>query len=171
MKQGGKRPGAGRPKGSGKYGDTTQVMRIPVCLAEQVRTYIQTSGYRLPLFSNKVSAGFPSPADDHIEAQLDLNSHLIKNPASTFLVRVSGESMKEVGIFPNDILIVDRSVTPCDGKIVIAAIDGELTVKRLRQKKDALYLMPENSAFKPIKVKEMQELNIWGVVTNVIHAL
>lgn len=170
MSYGGKRSGAGRPVGTGKYRDTTQVMRVPVGMIDQVHSYIETKGHQLPLFSNKVSAGFPSPADDHIEAQLDLNRHLIKNPASTFLVRVSGESMKDVGIFPNDILIVDRSIKPIDGKIVIAAIDGELTVKRLKKEKSAVYLMPENKDFKPIVITEMQDLNIWGVVTNVIHS-
>ncbi|EKD92416.1 MAG: hypothetical protein ACD_29C00022G0002 [uncultured bacterium] len=85
-------------------------------------------------------------------------------------MRVSGESMKDVGIFPNDILIVDRSINPIDGKIVIAAIDGELTVKRLKKEKSAVYLMPENKDFKPIVITEMQDLNIWGVVTNVIHS-
>lgn len=171
MTHGGQRKGAGRPKGSGKYQDATQVMRVPAGMVDQLMSYIQTKGYQLPLYSNKVSAGFPSPADDHIEVQLDLNAHLIKNPVSTFFVRVSGESMKDVGIFPNDILIVDRSINPVDGKIVIAAIDGELTVKRLKRKNGILYLMPENKEFKPIVIKEMQDVNIWGVVTNVIHAL
>ena len=90
---------------------------------------------------------------------------------SFITVRVCGESMKNAGIFPNDILVVDRSINPVDGKVVIAAVDGELTVKRLKQEKDALYLMPENPEFSPIAVREMQDLNIWGVVTNVIHAV
>lgn len=170
MTHGGKRSGAGRPKGSGKYQDETQVMRIPMSMVDHVVTYLESKGFLLPLFSNTVSAGFPSPADDHIETTLNLNSHLIKNPASTFLVRVSGESMKDAGIFPGDILIVDRSIDPVDGKIVIAAIDGELTVKRLRIKTDAVYLMPENKAFKPIVVGELQDLNIWGVVCHVIRS-
>ncbi|MCX7120966.1 MAG: translesion error-prone DNA polymerase V autoproteolytic subunit [Gammaproteobacteria bacterium] len=171
MVHGGKRSGAGRPKGSGQYQDSTQVMRIPKNMVDQVQSYVRTKGYQLPLYSNSVSAGFPSPADDHIEAQLDLNSHLVKNPASTFFVRVSGESMKDVGIFPNDILIVDRSINAVDGKIVIAVVDGELTVKRLKIEKGALFLMPENKDFNPIIVKELQDFSIWGVVTNVIHAL
>ena len=163
---GGKRRGAGRPAGAG-----TQVMRVPKGMIEQVMSYIQTKGHRFPLFSNKVSAGFPSPADDHIEQQLDLNEHLIHNPASTFFVRVAGESMINAGIFPDDILIVDRSITPVNGKIVIAVVDGELTVKRLKKEKDHVMLMPENPAFKPIVIKELQALSIWGVVTNVIHAV
>lgn len=171
MSHGGKRKGAGRPTGSGKYRDVTQVIRVPKGMVSSVIDYIESKGYRLPLFSHKVPAGFPSPADDHIEQQLDLNEHLIKNPPSTFFVRVAGESMKDVGIFPNDILIVDRSIEPIDGKIVIAVIDGELTVKRLKKQKGALFLMPENPDYKPIAVKELQDFSIWGVVTNVIHAL
>lgn len=171
MQHGGKRKGAGRPTGSGKYQHATRVMRIPENKAEEILSYIESNGYKFPLYSNSVSAGFPSPADDHIEQQLNLNEHLIKNPASTFFVRVSGESMKDVGIFPNDILIVDRSIKPVDGKIVIAVIDGELTVKRLKKEKNAIWLMPENPDFKPIAVKELQDFSIWGVVTNVIHAL
>lgn len=184
MQHGGKRKGAGRPAGSGKYQHATRVMRIPENKAEEILLYIgltpneadrfslkSTNEQRFPLYSNSVSAGFPSPADDHIEQQLNLNEHLIKNPASTFFVRVSGESMKDVGIFPNDILIVDRSIKPVDGKIVIAVIDGELTVKRLKKEKNGILLMPENPDFKPIAVKELQDFSIWGVVTNVIHAL
>ena len=168
---GGKRTGAGRPKGSGKYKDSTQVMRVPVGMLDQVTDYIESKGYQLPLYSSKVSAGFPSPADDHIEAQLDLNSYLVKNPSSTFFVRVAGESMKNAGIFPGDILIVDRSLNPTIGKVVIVALDGELTVKRLKKENGTLYLMPENPEYHPIAVGEMQDLNVWGVVTNVIHAL
>lgn len=163
---GGKRVGAGRPAGAG-----SQVMRVPKGMVDRVMSYVQTNGHRFPLFGNKVSAGFPSPADDHIEQQLDLNEHLIHNPVSTFFVRVSGESMKDVGIFPNDILIVDRSITPVNGKIVIAVVDGELTVKRLKTENGVLFLMPENPDFKPIAIKELQDVSIWGVVTNVIHAL
>lgn len=167
---GGKREGAGRPRGSGKYQGGTQVMRVPVGLLEEVTTLIQ-GGYCLPLYGSHVSAGFPSPADDHIEMQLDLNTHLIKHPASTFFVRASGESMKDAGIFTGDILIVDRSLDADDGKIVVVAIDGELTVKRIKKEKHALYFMPENPDFKPIAIKEMQDVHIWGIVTNVIHAL
>ena len=169
--RGGKRAGAGRPKGSGKYQDSTQVMRIPCSLANQVVSFVENKGYQLPLYSSHVSAGFPSPADDHIERQLDLNEHLIKNPASTFFVRASGESMKNAGIFSGDILVVDRSLKAVDGKVVIVAIDGELTVKRLKKDNHAIYFMPENPDFKPILIKELQDVHIWGVVTNVIHAL
>jgi DNA polymerase V len=86
---------------------------------------------KLPFFGSKVSAGFVSPADDHLESELDLNHHLIKHPAATFFVRAKGDSMQEAGIFENDILIVDRSLTPQNNDVVIAAVVGELTVKRL----------------------------------------
>src|SRR3990167_6074166 len=119
MKHGGKRPGAGRPTGTGKYKEKTQVMRIPISMRKAVIAFIEKKGHQLPLYTSHVSAGFPSPADDHSEASLDLNAHLVKNTASTFFVRVSGESMKEVGIFTGDILVVDRSLKPVDGKIVI----------------------------------------------------
>lgn len=168
---GGKRVGAGRPSGSGKYREKTAVMRIPESLVDKVLAYVAHKAHQLPLYSNKVSAGFPSPADDHIETQLDLNEYLIKHPASTFLVRVSGESMKNAGIFPGDILVVDRSLTPSDGRIVIVALDGELTVKRLKITVNRVVLLPDNPDYAPIEVRELQELNLWGVVTNVIHAL
>jgi DNA polymerase V len=168
---GGRRFGAGRPSGSGKYQEKTKVIRVPESMTRDINAYVENKGYQFPLYGSKVSAGFPSPADDHIEMQLDLNAYLIKHPSSTFFVRVSGESMKNAGIFPDDILLVDRSLTPTDGRVVIVALDGELTVKRLKITKNDVYLMPENPDYQPIKVNALQELNIWGVVTNVIHAL
>ena len=170
MGHGGSRSGAGRPKGQGRFGEETKAVRLPVSLIPSVLEYVQIK--QLPLYGSKVSAGFPSPADDHMEGMLDLNAHLIKHPAATFFVRASGHSMVNAGIHENDILIVDRSITPTHGKIVIAAMDGQLTVKRLHQTKGGkLWLMPENPDFKPIEVKEGSEVTIWGVVTNVVHAL
>jgi len=124
--------------------------------------------YELPLYSNKVSAGFPSPADDHLEMKLDLNSYLIKHPAATFFVRASGDSMVNAGIHSGDLLIVDKSIEPCDGKIVIAALDGELTVKRLYKRGGEIKLFAENAAYPPINITE-QDMVIWGVVSYVIH--
>lgn len=171
MSHGGARKGAGRPKGRGQYGESTKPIRLPVSLIQSVMKFVENKGYQLPLYGSKVPAGFPSPADDYIESQLDLNEHLIKHPAATFFVRASGHSMIEAGIHDNDILVVDRSVTPTNGKIVIAAIDGQLTVKRLQKQDDRLFLMPENPKFEPIEVKEGSEIYIWGVVTNVVHAV
>ena len=114
-------------------------------------------------------AGFPSPADDYIEGSLDLNHHLIKHPAATFFVRVSGESMINAGIYPGDILIVDRSLEAVDKKIVIAVLNGELTFKRLRIRCGNPVLEPENDTYKPIEITPDMAFEIWGVVTNVIH--
>lgn len=124
---------------------------------------------RIPLVSSHVKAGFPSPADDHMERSLDLNEHLVKNPASTFFVRVQGDSMRDAGISSGDILIVDRSVEAKDRQIVVAMLDGEFTVKRLRKRAGGVFLEAENNAYPPIEVGENQELVIWGAVTFVIH--
>jgi len=125
----------------------------------------------LPLFVGKVAAGFPSPADDYIEKNLDLNDLLVQKPAATFFVRAQGESMLGAGIHPNDILVVDRSIDPVPGKIVICALNGELTVKRLERNNEQWQLKAENPDYPDIVIFEALELVIWGVVTNVIHPL
>ncbi len=122
-----------------------------------------------PLYVGRVSAGFPSPADDYIEGQLDLNQHLIRHPAATFFVRVDGDSMIDAGIHPGDILIVDRALEPKDKNVVIANINGELTVKRIRIKYKKLLLMPENEKYPPIPIPADMDFQVWGVVTYVIH--
>lgn len=124
---------------------------------------------KCPLFVSKISAGFPSPADDFLDKNLDLNQHLIKHPAATFFVRVSGDSMTGAGINNNDILIVDRSLELADGKIIIAILNGELTVKRYRKINGESFLMAENPKYKPIEVGENKPFEVWGVVTSVIH--
>jgi DNA polymerase V len=169
--RGGARPGAGRPKGKGPYGEATKPVRIPVSQVDQVMNFIQKGYKPLPLFSCSVAAGAPVPADDHLEGSLDLNEHLIRHPQETFFVRVSGDSMIKAGIHEDDILVVDRSVEPRNGKIIIAAVEGELTVKRLNRSGGATMLMPENDAYAPIKVMDENSMVIWGVVTNVIHAV
>jgi DNA polymerase V len=125
----------------------------------------------LPLFLESVSAGFPSPADDYLENKLDLNQHLIKNPPATFFVRVTGDSMVDAGIYSGDILVVDRSLNPKDGNIVIAVINGELTVKRISMGKNKIFLLPENQKFKPIEITGEMSFEVWGVVTTVIHSV
>ncbi|OGT88945.1 MAG: DNA polymerase V [Gammaproteobacteria bacterium RIFOXYD12_FULL_61_37] len=169
MPRGGKRPGAGRPPGQGKFGEPTQPLRVPVSRIEAVRGFLENRSQALPLYASRVSAGFPSPADDYLEGTLDLNEHLVKHPAATFFVRVSGDSMLNAGIHPGDILVVDRSLTPVSGRIVIAALDGELTVKRFDQRNGRTRLLAENPAYAPIEIQDGNELHIWGVVTNVIH--
>ena len=123
----------------------------------------------LPLFSCGVSAGFPSPADDYISQKLDINDLLIRNPAATFFVRAAGDSMTGVGINDNDILVVDRSLEPVHGKIIIAAINGELTVKRLVKTDHCCRLVAENPNYPPIEVTEELSCVVWGIVTSVIH--
>ena len=125
----------------------------------------------LPLFSARVPAGFPSPADDYIDRALDLNEHLIRHPAATFFVRVSGDSMVDAGIHPGDILVVDRAEEPAHGKIIIAALNGELTVKRLSRSRGAVYLLPENPSYAPIEVTPETQFQVWGVVVHVIHTV
>ena len=124
-----------------------------------------------PLFLSGVSAGFPSPADDYLDRKLDLNEHLIKNPAATFFVRVAGDSMTAAGINNNDILVVDRSLEPNNNNIVIAVINGELTVKRLIKNSGRCHLIAENPDYPPLDIDEEMELEIWGVVTFAIHTL
>jgi DNA polymerase V len=123
----------------------------------------------LPLFSARVQAGFPSPADDHLERSIDLNEELIQHPAATFFVRVKGESMHDAGIQSGDILVVDRSLAPTDRKIVVAMIDGEFTVKRFRNQDGRIFLEAANDQFPKIEVSGDQELVVWGVVSFVIH--
>ena len=118
---------------------------------------------------DKVSAGFPSPATDYMENKLDLNEHLIKHPAATFIVKANGISMIEAGISSGDLLIVDRSVSPRNDNIVIASILGDLTVKKLQKKNQSFFLMSANKSYPSIEVKEEMECFIWGVVTYVIH--
>ncbi|PJD95946.1 MAG: DNA polymerase V [Parachlamydia sp.] len=171
MIKGGKRSGAGRPVGSGKFGEPTKAIRVPMSEFETIQRCIQNQFYRLPFYTHTVSAGFPSPAEDDKEDRLDLNELLIKHPSSTFFLRVSGSSMIKAGIHHQDILIVDRSLEPAHGKIVIASLNGELTVKRLECNGKQVTLVAENEAYAPIDITEEMDFRIWGVVTNVIHAV
>lgn len=171
MNHGGKRKGAGRPKGQGKYKEDTKPIRLPVSMIKSVLKYIHNKSFKIPLYGSKIAAGLPSPTDDHMEDHLDLNEYLIKNPASTFLVRATGNSMVNAGIHENDILVIDRSIPPTHGKIIVAAIDGQLTVKKLHVKKNELFLIPENPSYSPIRINEDNEICVWGVVTNVIHTI
>ena len=131
----------------------------------------QSTQCERPLFMVPVSAGFPSPAEDYIEGNLDLNKYLIKHPAATFFVKVTGSSMIDAGIHDGDILIVDRSIKPVNKKVVIAVVNGELTVRRIRVTKDRVVLISENKDYKPLQVNEEMGFEVWGVVTNVIHPL
>ena len=133
--------------------------------------FVRVRGCALPCYAARVAAGFPSPADDHMDGTLDLNEHLVANPTATFFVRASGTSMLGAGIHDGDLLIVDRSLTPRSGRIVVAAVDGELTVKRLRITPAGRWLVPESESHAPIPIAEETDVVIWGVVTNVVHAV
>jgi DNA polymerase V len=170
MTRGGKRPGAGRPKGTNLWGESTKALRIPESRVSEVIAFLEgQSVMAIPRYACKIQAGFPSPADDYIEAHLDLNTHLIKHPAATFFVTATGDSMTGAGIESGDLLIVDRSLPATHGKIVIAALDGELTVKRLSRDKQTLRLLPANARYSAIEITDERNLVIWGVVIYVIH--
>lgn len=121
-----------------------------------------------PLYLSRIAAGFPSPADDYVESALDLNAYMVRNPAATFMVKVSGDSMIGAGIADGDILVVDRSEDAVHGKIVVAVLDGEMTVKRLHIRKNVRMLLPENPKYCALHIESGQELQIWGVVTGVV---
>ena len=129
-----------------------------------------TKKFKIPLLTDSVSAGFPSPADDHTEENIDLNEHLISNPFSTFFLRVKGDSMINAGIKDKDLIIVDKSLIAKPGDIVIAMIDGEFTVKRLSIKNDELYLKAENHNYPDFRFKNHLNVQIWGVVIYSIHS-
>nr|WP_294863868.1 translesion error-prone DNA polymerase V autoproteolytic subunit [uncultured Pseudogulbenkiania sp.] len=189
MTQGGKRQGAGRKSAFG--GDKTVAMRVPEPLKPVLEAWLQEyrairavrelhvdefhsltselSDVSLPLFASRVPAGAPVAADDLKEADVDLNTHLVRRPASSFLVTVKGDSMINAGIHDGDMLVVDKSLEARHGKVVVAVINGELTVKRLEKTATGLRLLPENPDFAPIEVPEEASFFIWGVVTNVIH--
>ena len=171
MGRGGRRQGAGRKPGSGKFGEQSRPVRLPESMIAQVMRYVDCQGYQLPLYSCHVQAGFPSPADEHIETMLDLNEYLIQHPSSTFVVRATGDSMQGIGIFSGDLLVVDRSIEAQHGHIVIAVLDGQLTVKRLHQQPGDCQLLAENPDYPPIVMNEEQTLQIWGVVVHTIRSL
>jgi len=125
----------------------------------------------LPLISEGIRAGFPSPAMDFEDIRIDLNQYLIKNPSATFYGKVRGDSLRNAGIEEGDILIIDKSVEPADGKIAVCFLDGEFTAKRIRIRKNKIWLMPENEKYKPIEVTEENQFIIWGIVTYVIKPL
>lgn len=125
----------------------------------------------LPFVDEGISAGFPSPALDFIDLSIDLNRHLIKNPSATFYGRVKGESLKNAGISNDDLLIIDRSVEPINGKIAVCFIDGEFTAKRIKISEKEIWLVPENENYQPIRLTEDNDFVIWGVITHVIKNL
>ena len=118
-----------------------------------------------------ISAGFPSPADDFKEVRISLDKAVVKNKAATFYARVAGQSMVRAGLDDGDLLVIDRSLEPQDGKIAVCFVDGEFTVKRLKVAEDCVWLMPENEQYKPLQVTEDNALIIWGIVTHVLKTV
>ena len=187
QRHGGKRPGAGRKQGSGKWKEPTATIRLPVSVCESLQNKLNApeqqappGGYlpafnpaklRLPLYMSKVPAGYPATADDHIERRIDLNAALVKNKDTTFMVKVKGDSMTGANILDGDMLIVDRSLPAKSGRIVVAAIQGEVTVKRFKIKQGESWLLPENPAYQPMRITAETDCTIWGVVTQAIHPL
>ncbi|MCW5600169.1 translesion error-prone DNA polymerase V autoproteolytic subunit [Nitrosomonas sp.] len=185
---GGKREGAGRKR---RFDEPVTRIRVPrscVPMISQILEQMIESpennasrdilypvneplSLKRPIFSSSVPAGFPSPADDYIEGQLDLNEYFVPHPSATFYVRVTGESMTGAGILPDDILIVDRSLDAVHDSIVIAVVNNELTVKRLYKRNGQIELRPENPAYPVIQLDKEMELIIWGVVSGVTRKL
>jgi DNA polymerase V len=189
--RGGKRLNAGRKTGTGKFGEPTAVVRVPasqkplivdflaayqrkqqledaIDISSLMLPAIHSQTTKLPLFTSKVSAGFPSPAEEHVEKRLDPSEFLIDQKDATFFVTIQGQSMIEVGLMPGDKAVIDRSKKPKIGDIVLAVIDGEFTIKTLSKKKNGnAVLLPANStgAYSPIEIKEGMSFDIWGVVT------
>ncbi|WP_244498394.1 LexA family protein [Aureimonas ureilytica] len=179
-RRGGPRSKAGRPKSA-----ATRVVRLPVPIA-QIARRMNERGFRagdvnafldveariaqtVPLMSASAACGFPSPADDYMEGPLDFNELMISNPAATFAVRVSGESMTGAGIFPGDIAVIDRSRGPVHGCVVLACLDGEFTIKRYLIRAGVVTLKAENPAFPNITLAEGQEFEVWGVVSGTVR--
>ena len=121
-----------------------------------------------PLASEGVSAGFPSPAEDFKELKISIDQEVVKNESATFFARVDGQSMQGAGLDDGDLIVIDRSKEPENGKIAVCFIDGEFTVKRLKVEDDCIYLMPENSRYRALKVTSENQLIIWGIVTYVV---
>lgn len=143
-------------------------------MLSQLHDFISASLFStrgLPLFGCAIPAGFPSPADDHLDEPLDLTQHLFRHPASTFLARVSGDSMTGAGIHPGDLVAVDRALQARHGSIVVAVVEGEHTIKRLQMRAGQPWLVAENARYPPVPVDHEAGLLVWGVVTHVIHSL
>lgn len=162
---GGKRKGAGRPRGI-----ATRPVRLPVAIADTVVAMAKSGAFTIPLYSSKVAAGIPSPADDAVEGTLNIFEYLVENPPQTFFVRADGDSMVDAGIAPNSILSVDRSHEAKHNHIVVAAVDGMLTVKRLYKRNGRTMLVSENEKknYPPILVTDDMNVILWGVVRGAV---
>jgi len=167
---GGVRPGAGRPKGTGPWGEATRPLRVPMSIYKEVVSFIEARGFKFPLYTSHVPAGQPAFADDHIDGRVDLTSLLVQHPADTFLLKVCGNSMINAGIREGDILVVDRKKEAKNGKIVVANVNGQPTVKTFRRDRSGkITLMPENPAFDPLPIAPSDDFAVLGCVTGVVR--
>lgn len=123
----------------------------------------------VPVLADAVPAGFPSPAEDYLDIDLNLHDYLVRNPASTFCVRISGDSMASDNIKNGDVMVVDRALDPTNNSIVLAILNGEFTIKRIKKRADELYLIPDNEQYQPMKITKDVDFQVWGVVTFIIH--
>ena len=169
MARGGKRKGAGRPKGTGKFGEPTKAIRLPISMIDRIMQFIAQKGLILPIYTTQTQADAPSLAEDQQPETFDLVDRLIQNSAATFLVRMKGDSMTGAGIFADDILVVDKSLEPAHGNVVLAVVNGEFTVRRLVRKGDKIELAAEKSNYPSTEIRSESELDVWGVVKQVIH--
>lgn len=201
--RGGRRPGAGRPQGTGKYGEPTKAVRLPSRMVDYLPTLVsawlsrveaaspeevtrglaeelqfagrvvERSPVPLPFYDSPAAAGWHAIAEDSVaQGVLDLNAHLCRNPQSSFLVRVTGDSMIGAGIYPGDLLIIDSQEEPIDGQIVLAMVDGLVTVKRLKIESDEhLFLVPENSDYETTAIVDGVSFHIYGVVRGITRRL
>jgi DNA polymerase V len=169
--RGGKRQGSGRRTGSGRYGEPTELMRIPKSMVTHVRTQIEhkNSFEGIPLYLSPVPAGSPNWLDDDIDEFIDLNTYLVRDQDQTFMVIAKGDSMIGANIMEGSALIVDRSIKPQDGDIVIASLDGEITVKRFSKSNKSISLKPENKKYKTILIDRSSLFSILGVVTFILN--
>ncbi len=180
-KHGGARPGSGP-----EPGPPTKVVRLPERIAKFAHNLaaLQKPGdvsvffdlknrkaLRVPMMMCAAACGFPSPAEDYVDKPLDFNELLIEHPATTFAIRIEGDSMTGAGIFPGDIAVVDRAREPVNGSIVLTMVDGAFTVKRYRIKNGAVWLQAENPAFADMQMTGEQSFEVWGVITRSIRML
>ncbi len=146
-------------------------MIIPLYKSIEIFSIDTITLLNLPVVENGISAGFPSPADDFLDCSIDLNKVLIKNKDATFYGRVKGDSMIDAGISNGDLLIIDKSLEPKNGKIAVCYIDGDFTIKRIKIEKDVIWLVAENKNYSPIKVTKDNNFLIWGIVTTIIKSV
>lgn len=143
-------------------------VRIPVSMEDAVKNFVEAQGWQIPFYASKVAAGQPCWADDHEGDRINLAECLVRDPAKTLCVQAQGDSMIKAGIDPDDILVVDSGIEATNGQIVVVALDGDLTVKRLQKEKGRVFLKPENDNYQPIPIEEENSVHVWGVVTNII---